>query len=127
MDPTALPTPLPRRRGPPARLVAAAAMLLAVVLALPPAARAQTACRTDALGATICDAPRVPRPRPRPLFDDGTRGLDRVQERPPAGGQAPALIPGWRTNAFGRTLLGPGEAPAAGRCRPDALGNTRCR
>ena len=124
MEPPAAPAPSPRRRGPPGWRLGAT---LAVALALPLAAPAQTACRTDALGATICDQPSGPRPRPRPLFDDGTRGLDRVQQLPPAGSQAPALIPGWRTNAFGRTLLGPGEAGPAGRCRPDALGNTRCR
>lgn len=107
----------------------AAFALIATILlsAAPGPAAAQTTCRSDALGATVCTAPPGPRPRPRPLFDDRTRGLDRVQPIPPAGEQAPGIIPGWRTNSFGRTLFGPGEAQPGGRCRTDALGNTRCR
>ncbi len=101
---------------------------LAVALAtLATASQAQTTCRTDALGATVCTPEQGPRPRPRPLVDDRSPGLERVQDRPPAGSQMPEIIPGWRENAFGRTLVGPGQPGPSGRCRSDMLGNTRCR
>jgi len=103
------------------------AALAAGLAAAPGTATAQPTCRTDELGITVCTAPPRPRPRPRPLFDDGTRGLDQVQPAPRAGERAPEIIPGWRTNSFGRTLFGPGEAQPGGRCRTDTLGNTRCR
>ena len=100
---------------------------IAIGLATPQGAAAQAACRTDTLGAVQCSDPQAgSRPKPRPPVTDRTRGLDQVLDAPSAGAAAPAVIPAWRQNSFGRTLMGPGEAPAGGRCRTDSLGNMRC-
>ncbi len=103
-----------------------AALIVAAVLMLPEAALPQSACRTDALGTTVCGTPPPVRPRARPLVDDRTHGLDRVMPPPSAGSASPEVIPGRRTNTFGRTILSPGETGSRGRCRTDTLGNLRC-
>jgi hypothetical protein len=100
---------------------------IAIGLATPRGAAAQAACRTDALGAVQCNDPQSgTRPLPRPTLTDRTLDLNRVTATPPAGAAAPEVIPAWRQNSFGRTLMAPGEAPAGGRCRTDTLGNMRC-
>jgi hypothetical protein len=100
---------------------------IAIGLATPQGAAAQAACRTDTLGAVQCNDPQSgTRPLPRPPVADRTPGLDQVLDKPPAGAAAPEVIPAWRKNSFGLTLMAPGEAPAGGRCRTDTLGNMRC-
>jgi hypothetical protein len=100
---------------------------MAIGLAAPDGAAAQATCRSDALGAVVCDDRDPGRPAPRPPFTSPPPpGLGQMLDRPPAGAASPEIVPGWRENSFGRTLVRPGEAPSGGRCRTDTLGNMRC-
>lgn len=85
-----------------------------------------TVCRGTALGSTVC-VEAVPRPEPRPVEFDARRGLDAVRAKPDPDLGPPEIVPPRRTNSFGQTRIGPDARGTGGPCRPDALGNLRCR
>ncbi len=95
------------------------ALILVAALAAP--AAAQTICRTDALGGVACSG--TPPARWKPFEVQG--GLETVQRRPQA--KLPVLVPSWRSDVFGDTMLRPGEAPGPGaRCQRTKLGHLSC-
>jgi hypothetical protein len=110
------------------RAAAFAALLATLALAAP--AAAQSGCRADRLGNTICrDLPEPPATRPR-----------RTIPVAPEAELAPTFIPSTRTDAFGTTRpsprclapsprFGTPPRPAAPSraCTTDAFGHTRCR
>jgi hypothetical protein len=108
------------------RLVAARLGLLAMLVAFGGAdAAAETVCRPDSLGAERCTGPVVrPLPRP-PRLRSRVQALDRVIERDDAGQSNTEFVPSSRRNRLGTTIID--EAPGSDLCRPDALGNLRCR
>ena len=84
---------------------------------------AATVCRPTALGSVTCRGPAV-RPLPRPPLASDVQALERLPDAaPPAGTR---FVPARRTNRLGTTTIDGGGA-VPGRCRPDALGNLRCR
>lgn len=109
-------------------------VVLAWALATP--AAAQVTCRPSPLGKDVCVGVPAPSMRGRPADPRNGRGLSGVQARPQTD-TAPRLLPGWRTNAFGATFLGPADlpprrlalpgVPRAASCKRDALGNLICR
>jgi hypothetical protein len=103
---------------------AATVVTMAVLLLGPAGARADTICRTSALGVETCTGPAV-RPEPRRQIRSDVQALDRVLVRPDAGQPETEFVPARRRGRLSTTIIdttGPVEL-----CRADALGNLRCR
>lgn len=83
------------------------------------AGEAQTVCRPNALGGLRC----AERPMPRPPDLDVRRSLGTAVGKPaaPPGG---AFVPARDTKRLGSTVT---DQRLPGTCRPDQLGNLRCR
>ncbi|HET9070130.1 MAG TPA: hypothetical protein VFN28_15935 [Amaricoccus sp.] len=104
-------------------MTAVLATLLAAGPIVGPAA-ADVVCRPNTLGTVSCPAAE-PRPMARPPGPAPTQALDRVRRRT-AQPEGEEFIPARRTNRLGGTVLREG-GPTVGNCRPDTLGNLRCR
>ena len=101
----------------------ALALVLACALALP-AAGADTACRGTTLGSQRCSGGPL-RPEPRPVIRADTHALDRVRDKPEQAADPTTFVPAVRRKRLGTTII---DAPGPiGTCRPDTLGNLRCR
>jgi hypothetical protein len=100
--------------------VLAAAIAIGLSGASAPAA---TVCRPTELGTTRCTGPAV-RPQPRRIHESDARGLDQVLRAADPDDDRPRLVPARETNRLGITLT---DEPVLGPCRPDQLGNLRCR
>jgi hypothetical protein len=100
-----------------------AALALALALAAPQV-QADTVCRPNSLGSESCTGPAT-RPLPRPdRIRIEVQALDRMI-RPPDAGQPPQVfVPSARRSVLGSTLA---DQPGLNLCRPNALGNLRCR
>ncbi len=96
--------------------------LIALALAaLPDIGAAQAVCRPGPLGATLCQGTPRPKPRPADLGAPPVQALDRVLPADP--GPVTTFVPARKTRGLGGTILD----AEPGRCRPDTLGNLRCR
>lgn len=98
-------------------------ILVLTALLAPPLAAEQMVCRTNALGATICSG--VLRPEPRRQIRSDVQALERVQERPDAGEPDTRFVPSYRRGSLSTTTIET-DRPID-LCRPDSLGNLRCR
>jgi hypothetical protein len=105
----------------------ALALLLVLLAPLPSPAAERAVCRPNALGAVSCPGDNL-RPMPRPAYQSRVQALDRVR----AGAQAreqqrggERFVPSRETRRLGGTTVLP--RGTSGPCRPDALGNLRCR
>ena len=101
------------------------AALVATLAALPGPAPAQVACLPNSLGTLNCPPATMTRPEPRPPDRRPVQAIDRVRAKPVVESAAPVLVPARRTGRLGRVLVEPGTP--TGVCRPDTLGNLRCR
>lgn len=83
---------------------------------------AATVCRSDALGTTWCSGPTA-RPLPRPSIIHPVQALDVVAPKP-AVAPDPGFVPARERSALGNVIT---NRSLPGFCRPDTLGNLRCR
>lgn len=97
-------------------------LLLLLAPALP-AGAADTACQATTLGGQRCSGGPL-RPKPRPAIRSDTQALERVRDRYEEP-DSTVFVPAVRRKRLGTTII---DAPGPiGTCRPDTLGNLRCR
>ena len=102
----------------------AAALLVVFAAAHVPAAAQTAVCRPNQLGSVACPGPQ--RPVPRPIYRKPVQALDRLRAKPEVKDPYPAFIPSRETRRLGgATVTDQPLGPSL--CRPDTLGNLRCR
>jgi hypothetical protein len=98
--------------------------MLCLAMLAASAEAADTVCRPNNLGAVVCTGPTA-RPAPRQIIRSDVQALERVPSRKEAGEPATEFVPAYRRGSLSSTTIET-DRPVD-LCRPDTLGNLRCR